>query len=217
LVWSVIPQPGADWIARLKNVSPKLMNSLKKGLAAVNYDALATETLLRELAQVHMELMGGHEMPTVTVFDAETARSEAPTTGVVNADQVGQGNNQQNISAVVLPSDNVTPSLSETLPSDNEHVQKVNQLNVGSWVEFVQTDRRDRHKLVARIRSVDKLIFANRRGIKVAEMTSMKLAVDMSQGRARIIEEAQVLDKALESVIGNLRQLSEQQGKPQGT
>jgi hypothetical protein len=65
--------------------------------------------------------------------------------------------------------------------------------------------------LVARIRSVDKLIFANRRGIKVAEMTAMKLAVDMSQGRARIIEEAQVLDRALESVIGNLRTLGEQQ------
>jgi hypothetical protein len=101
--------------------------------------------------------------------------------------------------------------MAETLSSDNEHLQKVNQLNVGSWVEFIQTDRRDRHKLVARIRSVDKLIFANRRGIKVAEMTAMKLAVDMSQGRARIIDEAQVLDRALESVIGNLRTLGEQQ------
>ena len=42
-------------------------------------------------------------------------------------------------------------------------------------------------------------------------MTAMKLAVDMSQGRARIIDEAQVLDRALESVIGNLRTLGEQQ------
>ena len=212
LVWSVIPQPGPEWIARLKNVSPKLLNSLKKGLAAVNYDALATETLLRELSQAHMELMGGHTMPTVTVFDAETAKTEGPAEGMVSAEQMGRGGNQP-VSAVVLPSDTVAPSLTESLPNDDMNVLKVNQLNVGSWVEFVQTDRRDRHKLVARIRSVDKLIFANRRGIKVAEMSSMKLAVDMSQGRARIIEEAQVLDRALESVIGNLRQLSEQQGK----
>lgn len=213
LVWSVIPQPGPEWIARLKNVSPKLTNSLKKGLAAVNYDALATETLLRELAQVHMELMGGHVMPTVTVLDPEAARTDAPSEGVISADQMGKVG-QQNVAAVVLPSDTVAPPVNESLPSDDMNVLKVNQLNVGSWVEFIQTDRRDRHKLVARIRSVDKLIFANRRGIKVAEMSSMKLAVDMSQGRARIIEEAQVLDRALESVIGNLRQLNEQQAKP---
>lgn len=214
LVWSVIPQPGPDWVTRLRNVSPKLTNSLKKGLAAVNFDALATESLLRELAQVHMELMGGHTMPTVTVLDPEAAKTEAPEQGVISADQINQAGAGQQVAAVVLPSESISPAVSETLPNDDVNVQKVNQLNVGSWVEFVQTDRRDRHKLVARIRSVDKLIFANRRGIKVAEMTSMKLAVDMSQGRARIIEEAQVLDRALESVIGNLRQLSEQQAKP---
>ncbi|RZU36982.1 uncharacterized protein DUF1631 [Fluviicoccus keumensis] len=214
LVWSVIPQPGAEWINRLKSVSPKLLNSLKKGLAAVNYDGLATDTLLRELALVHSELMGGHQMPTVTVMDADTADSGTTSqSGVISADQMGKVAGQQ-VAAVVLPSESVGPAVSETLPNDDMNVLKVNQLNVGSWVEFVQTDRRDRHKLVARIRSVDKLIFANRRGIKVAEMSSMKLAVDMSQGRARIIEEAQVLDRALESVIGNLRQLSEQQGKP---
>lgn len=210
VVWSVIPQPGAEWIARLKNVSPKLMNSLRKGLAAVNYDALATEALLKELADVHHELMGGHAMPTVTVLDPEAAKNEAPSQGTISAEHIANNSQANQATAVVLPSDSLQPALAETLPSDNEHLQKVNQLNVGSWVEFIQTDRRDRHKLVARIRSVDKLIFANRRGIKVAEMSAMKLAVDMSQGRARIIEEAQVLDKALESVIGNLRTLGEQ-------
>ena len=209
VVWSVIPQSGAEWIARLKNVSPKLMNSLRKGLAAVNYDALATESLLKELADVHNELMGGHVMPTVTVLDPESAKETAPSGNTISAEQI---NNSQASAAttVVLPTDSLQPAMAETLSSDNEHLKKVNQLNVGSWVEFIQTDRRDRHKLVARIRSVDKLIFANRRGIKVAEMTAMKLAVDMSQGRARIIDEAQVLDRALESVIGNLRTLGEQ-------
>ncbi|HQV80274.1 MAG: DUF1631 domain-containing protein [Moraxellaceae bacterium] len=210
VVWSVIPQSGAEWIARLRNVSPKLMNSLRKGLAAVNYDALATESLLKELADVHNELMGGHTMPTVTVLDPESAKSSAPSAGTISSEQINTAQSTPT-TTVVLPTDSLQPAMAETLSSDNEHLQKVNHLNVGSWVEFIQTDRRDRHKLVARIRSVDKLIFANRRGIKVAEMTAMKLAVDMSQGRARIIDEAQVLDRALESVIGNLRTLGEQQ------
>jgi hypothetical protein len=80
---------------------------------------------------------------------------------------------------------------------------------VGSWIEFIEEEKQDRHKLVARIRSVDKLIFANRRGIKVSEMSGDKLAMDMSLGRARLVEEGQFIDRALESVIGNLRDLSE--------
>ena len=85
VVWSVVPQQGADWIARLRNVSPKLMNSLKKGLSAVNYDALATESLLNELAQVHLELMGGHIMPTVTVVDSDAAHRRSIGGGKDNA------------------------------------------------------------------------------------------------------------------------------------
>ena len=63
--------------------------------------------------------------------------------------------------------------------------------------------------MVARIRTSEKLIFANRRGIKVAEMSQMQLAVDFSQGRARIVDEQpQIIDRALQSVVGELRQLN---------
>lgn len=214
LIWSVTPQANAEWLLRLKDVSPKLMNSLKKGLSSANYDALMTESLLRELAQVHVELTTGAELRTVSVLDevdaakAEVTRSE----GVIDVAAMTADNANQ-LSAVLLPSAEVNPMLQgqEALPGDDEHVVVVNRLNVGSWVEFVEEDKRDRNKLVARIRSVDKLIFANRRGIKVAEMTGMKLAVDMSIGRARIIEEAEVVDKALESVIGSLRDIKSKQ------
>jgi hypothetical protein len=140
VVWSVIPQSGAEWIARLRNVSPKLMNSLRKGLAAVNYDALATESLLKELADVHNELMGGHTMPTVTVLDPEAAKSAAPSAGTISSEQINTTQSTPT-TTVVLPTDSLQPAMAETLSSDNEHLQKVNHLNVGSWVEFIQTDQ----------------------------------------------------------------------------
>lgn len=217
LIWSVTPQQGQEWLARLKGVSPKLLNSLKKGLAAVNYDALATESLLRELAQVHLEIISGAEMRTVAVLDAKVAKAKdvAVSATVVEAAQVTT-ENQAQLKAVVLPNmEPEPPPASETLPGDDQHVVTVSRLNVGSWVEFLESERRDRHKLVARIRSVDKLIFANRRGIKVAEMTGMKLAVDLSLGRARVVEEAEVVDKALESVIGSLRDIKAQHQQQQ--
>ncbi len=214
LIWSVSPQPGAEWLARLRDVSPKLMNSLKRGLASANYDALMTESLLRELTQVHLELIAGEEMRTVSVLDPKAAAAK-PAVGMVEAHAVA-ATKPEEVQAIVLPTaEPAGPAQPlEALPGDDENVVTVSRLNVGSWVEFMESDRRDRHKLVARIRSVDKLIFANRRGIKVAEMTGMKLAVDLSLGRARVVEEAEVVDKALESVIGSLRDIKAQQVAP---
>lgn len=205
LIWSVVPQSGGEWQQRLADVAPKLVNSIKKGLAAVSYDVLKTETLLRELSQVHLGLMRGEEARTVSVVDARNARAEAP--GQVAATDVA-ASDAASVASVVLPeSEPVQPSSENTLPGDDQNMLLVSRLNVGSWIEFIEPDKQDRHKLVARIRSVDKLIFANRRGIKVGEMTGMKLAVDMSVGRARIVEESEFIDRALESVIGNLRDL----------
>ncbi|MGH8494369.1 MAG: DUF1631 domain-containing protein [Moraxellaceae bacterium] len=205
LIWSVLPQPGGEWQARLGDVAPKLVNSIKKGLAAVSYDVLKTETLLRELSQVHLGLMRGEEARTVSVLDARNAKAEAP--GQVASTEMA-GSDAASVAAVVLPEAEQLPSSSEApLPGDDQNLLLVSRLNVGSWIEFIEPDKQDRHKLVARIRSVDKLIFANRRGIKVGEMTGMKLAVDMSVGRARVVEESAFMDRALESVIGNLRDL----------
>ncbi len=205
LIWSVLPQAGDEWKRRLTDVAPKLVNSIKKGLLAVSYDVLKTETLLRELSQVHLGLMRGEEARTVSVLDARNAKSDAP--GQVAAADVA-ASDAASVAVVVLPETELPQSGAESsLPGDDQNLALVSRLNVGSWIEFIEQDKQDRHKLVARIRSVDKLIFANRRGIKVGEMTGMKLAVDMSVGRARVVEESEFIDRALEAVIGNLRDL----------
>ncbi len=209
LIWSVMPPKGdAQWIERLKNVSPKLMNSLRKGLVSVHFDTLQMETLLREISTVHKEIIDGFETAMVEILDQEAASANPDFNGL-SVDQALRATNP-NLKAVVLPKADTTPVYEgETLLASDRHVIAVKQMTIGSWVEFMLTDRRDRHKLVARIRTTERLIFANRRGIKVAEMSQMQLAVEFSQGRARIVEEKpQIIDRALQSVVGGLRQLS---------
>lgn len=204
LIWSVSPQPGAEWQARLKDIAPKLINSLKKSLSAVHFDPLTTETLLRELSQVHLELLHGQETRTVAILDAKTASAKPDIDKIAATDMVSADTSQAQ--AIVMPEAEPEADVVSTLPEDNENVVKVNRLNVGSWVEFTEEEKQDRHKLVARIRSIDKLIFANRRGIKVGEMSGMRLAVDLHAGKARVVEEGEFIDRALESVIGSLRE-----------
>ncbi len=207
VLWSLQPQPGPEWPVRLKALAPKLYNSLRKGLASVNFDSLGAEKMLRELLQVHAELLRGVATRTVSVLEAGQG-SATPDAGQVAAGDVARAD-AETVASVLLPeADTTPPPLPDALPEDNEFVQLVSRLDPGCWLEFTEADRQERRKLVARIRSVDKLIFADRRGIKAAEMQSMKLALEMNLGRVRLVEEAAFVDRALESMIGSLRDLS---------
>jgi hypothetical protein len=62
-------------------------------------------------------------------------------------------------------------------------------------------------KLAAIVQPGSKYIFVNRRGMKVAERSRMALAVELKRKSITILDESQVFDRALEAVIGNLRQL----------
>jgi hypothetical protein len=172
----------------------------------VNYDSLAAEVLLRELGRTHAELLRGDTMRTVSVIESkggEVKREE----GQVTAGEMAKADASK-VESVVLPEAETTQPLADALPEDNAFVQQVNRLEVGCWIEFSEGDRQERRKLVARIRSVDKLIFADRRGIKVGEMPGMKLAMELSLGRARLLEETRFIERALESMIGSLRDIS---------
>lgn len=212
VIWSVLPQPGEDWTTRLQALAPKLGNSLKKGLSGVHYDSLATENLLRELAGIHAGFLKGLATHRISVVDPREISQQVA--GQVGVEAIAQGAGKD-VSAVVLPEAEAQP-VQDALPEDSEFVSQVNRLNVGCWIEFMDGDKVERHKLVARIRSVDKLIFANRRGVKVAELAGMKLALDISLGRARIVEEAQFIDRALESMIGSLRDIGSKSAATKG-
>ena len=94
------------------------------------------------------------------------------------------------------------------LPEDDEALQQVDQLRVGSWVEIHEDEEHKlRCKLAAVIKPTGKYIFVNRTGMKVMEKTRMGLAVEFRRGAIRLLDDALLFDRALESVIGNLRKL----------
>lgn len=101
------------------------------------------------------------------------------------------------------------PSPALTAETDPAAVAWVEQLHTGSWFEF-QMDAHaatQRCKLAAIISFSGKYIFVNRAGMKVAEFARVDLALHHAAGLIRLLDDNQLFDRALESVIGNLRQL----------
>jgi hypothetical protein len=213
LIWSMLPPAGdAQWIDRLKAVSPKLLNSLRKGLTAVNFDAHQLEVLLAEIVKSHEEIISGINAPLVEILDPADTNAAKAREGSAPAVSMEQAIStpRVDVKAVSLPVAEVsTIYTGETLPPTDPNVIAVRRMAVGTWVEFVQSGGVIRHRLVAKIHSSEKLIFANKRGIKAAELSMMQLAIELSQNRAAILnEQPQMFDRALLSVVDGLKKLS---------
>ncbi len=100
----------------------------------------------------------------------------------------------------------------EEMSDDDPHMKQVESLNVGMWVEFAgESDSNTRCKLAAKINAIDKYIFVNRQGVKVVEKTKKGLATELRDGTVSIISDGLLFSRALESVIGNLRESQHEQ------
>lgn len=104
--------------------------------------------------------------------------------------------------ALVAPEPSPEPSSSQV---DAVWMEKAAGLRVGCWVEMPRDNGRLRCKLAAIIRATGKYIFVNRNGAKVAEYLQDELAMALSEGKVSLLDDGLIFDRALESIIDNLR------------
>lgn len=90
--------------------------------------------------------------------------------------------------------------------ADPQHLALVNNITQGTWFEMQgEAGEKYRCRLAAIIRSVGKYIFVNRSGMKVAEESRESLAIAIQTKRLTILDDGMLFDRALEAVIGSLR------------
>ncbi len=101
----------------------------------------------------------------------------------------------------------VDESVTQSIQVDPQHLALVNNITQGTWFEM-QGDAGEKYRcrLAAIIRSVGKYIFVNRAGMKVAEESRESLAIALQTKRLTILDDGMLFDRALEAVIGNLRE-----------
>lgn len=97
--------------------------------------------------------------------------------------------------------------VTQPIQADPQHLALVNNITQGTWFEM-QGDAGEKYRcrLAAIIRSVGKYIFVNRSGMKVAEESRESLAIALQTKRLTILDDGMLFDRALESVIGTLRE-----------
>ncbi|MFC3940587.1 DUF1631 domain-containing protein [Pseudomonas gingeri NCPPB 3146 = LMG 5327] len=194
LIWSVEPSGQADARLRLLELVPGLLKALRDGLTSAAFDPFATSEFFSQLESLHVQVfqrLAKQQAEPATVDEAQPAMVAV-------------------LEEIVLGSPDDAPAEERLveLPENDAGLLWVRQLRVGSWVEIREDDENSlRCKLTAIIESTGKYIFVNRTGMKVLERTVQGLAVEFRRGAVRLLDDALLFDRALESVIGNLRRL----------
>ena len=103
-----------------------------------------------------------------------------------------------------------TPEITtpEIVAPEPQYINLVDNFVVGVWFERIEADSTFRCRLAAIIRGTGRYIFVNRSGVKVAEETRDSLALQLQQGQLRTLDDSMLFDRALESMITNLRKSS---------
>jgi len=191
LIWSVQRHDDRDAGMRLLALVPGLLKSLRDGLSASAFDPFATSEFFSELEILHLQLFENPGHAVEQPFEAPVMVQVLEEIVLRSADE-GQ-----------------VDSVSVRLPADDPGLLQVDQLRPGAWVEFQEDEENTlRCKLAAIIEATAKYIFVDRTGMKVLERSRIGLALEFRRGAVRALDDTLLFDRALESVLGNLRRLN---------
>lgn len=210
LIWSVEPHEDPDSRLRLLEMVPQLLKSLREGLASAAFDPFSTGEFFSRLEGLHVQAFQRYKQAEEALAEPDDDLPlldeplEAPAVVAPQAAMVAV------VEEIILatPGEARAVEPEEVFADDDESLRKVDELRVGSWVEIQEDEEHKlRCKLAAVIRPSGRYIFVNRTGMKVLEKTRMGLAVEFRRNAVRLLDDALLFDRALESVIGNLRRL----------
>jgi hypothetical protein len=214
LIWSVESHEAPEARARLLDLVPGLLKSLREGLASAAFDPFSTSEFFSQLEALHVQAFQRFRKPEPVEVLADDGVESAPLLLDLPDEAADEDESAPAMVAVVeeivlaVPGESQAQEPEVSLVDDDEALGFVDNLRVGSWVEFQEDEEHKlRCKLAALIKPTGKYIFVNRTGMKVLEKTRMGLAVEFRRKAIRLLDDALLFDRALESVIGNLRRL----------
>ncbi len=187
--WCSQPKRNEAEYAKLNAVVPQMQAFLRRGLGVVGFGEQESQRLAHGFGAV---LLSMHQRE-VTLEHADT---------IAAAEQ-----SLNNAPPAPAAAPEAEPETADSaLPEDDEIVQRVRNLKVGTWVEFSTESGTPERAKVSWISPLSaRLLFVNRKGLKVAEFSVFALAGELRAGTAQILEVAPIFERALSSIMNRLK------------
>lgn len=221
LVASVTPVESDAQRERLFAQREGLDKALRLGFKTVSFNPFEMNQLLAELAEIQQDVLRKDRLDEAAESEPADQLMEALSRDL---DSILGGQNLAN-SAILKPEKalaSVTP-LKVAAKSEKRQIDlpaladtdsdwlRAKAMQVGCWMEYLDAEgAKLRCKLAAFIRSVDKMIFVNRSGVKLFEKSTLEFAYDLKANKVIALDDSLLFDRALENVIGNLKKIRQQ-------
>ncbi|MBU2954107.1 DUF1631 domain-containing protein [Marinobacter sp. F3R08] len=184
LIWCLHPHQEDDERDQWVRVVPSLLKSLRSGLEEVSYNSSRLDEMMGQLKHQLAEAFR-----TNAAIEALQDSPEEPEEDIATIHQTAVERQQELEEAAI-----------------SEYVAQIDGIEIGNWVEFRLVNGASfRCKLSAIIEEADCFVFVNRMGLKVIEKTRTELAHEMRRGRLTLLEQGALIDRALDAVVGSLR------------
>ena len=210
LVWSALPKNTPRDAERLQLLLPQLEAALRHGLTTIASHDDDIHRMLDELSSFYSAVLAGVPVSLTSVRDV-VGHAAAANSVAKNASAAGRFDVPlpSPVEEAILASDAVSSMMAvepTVLAEDDPFLVKARGLKSGAWFEFKLDDGDfERAKLSWISPFTSNFLFVNRRGLKVAERSIQAIAQEMCDGRAVLLEQAPLFDRALDAVVGRLR------------
>ncbi|QSP96281.1 DUF1631 domain-containing protein [Marinobacter salinisoli] len=185
LIWCLRPHRDDHERDQWVRLVPKLLKEIRSGLEEVSYNSSRLDDMM---GQIKVELTEAFR--TNADIEASPKSLSGPDQPEAGAAQNKPRPGQQYFEDATMP----------------EYIGQIDNLSIGHWVEFRLINGASfRCKLSAVIEEADTFVFVNRMGLKVIEKNRTELAQEMRRGRLTLLAQGALIDRALNAVVGNLR------------
>ena len=201
-------KPALDQESRqlLRRMLPGIERALRQGLANVAFQTQDIDRLLSQLHAYYRQQLGE------TVDPGELMAINAGDVSMLAIPDTIQPVTEEPKLEEVAPRDDVN------VPPDGPEWQEVEALQPGTWLEFCFTeDNATRAKLSWISPMSGRYLFVNRRGLKVGDYAPHELAVLLADGRARVLAANALFDRAMNAIVGRLRESAPPAAAPSAT
>ncbi|PXX91534.1 DUF1631 domain-containing protein [Marinobacter vulgaris] len=208
LVWSVDPKPVEEGTrSELLRAIPGIVDGLRSAMQEIAWDPFATDAAIRDLELAHVDVF--QRLVTTSRQPAPTEEPEQPEPPRSEVAIAAPDSTQEALPPAGVVTETVIPEPGDAVEA-NSHIDpqwlgRADSLRVGSWIELIREGGKIRCKLAAFIKATGKYIFVNRSGAKVAEYHREGLAAAMAAEEITMLDDGLIFDRALESIIDNLR------------
>ncbi len=232
LIWSLSPPAGGEERRKLILILPLMLEALREGLRAIGSQEQEIETVMEMLGQHHLRIIktDHHDLSSVQQAGQVAAASrdeddidqlirrmnadieELPELGnddlditadLIRTTELGQGSFDKIMAEMGFQQENDSGPRIE-----DQYTALVKGLALGTWVELEENGSRSRVKLAWKGDEFTNYSFMNRQYKVVVERPLYVLAEEFRQGRASLIEDVALFDRALDGVISGIMKLT---------